>query len=41
MKEPLLLVLACIFVVVIGFGVILPVLPFYAERLSPSVPGST
>lgn len=28
------MLLACIFVVMIGFGIILPVLPFYAERLA-------
>jgi DHA1 family multidrug resistance protein-like MFS transporter len=34
MKRPLFVLLACIFVVMIGFGVVLPVLPFYAERLA-------
>jgi DHA1 family multidrug resistance protein-like MFS transporter len=34
MKRPLFVLLACIFVVMIGFGVVLPVLPFYVERLA-------
>lgn len=38
-NKNLLLLLACLFVVMIGFGIILPVLPFYAERLH--IAGST
>jgi DHA1 family multidrug resistance protein-like MFS transporter len=34
MKKHLFVLLACLFVVMIGFGIILPVLPFYAERLA-------
>ena len=34
MKKPLLVLLVCIFVVMIGFGIVLPVLPFYVERLA-------
>ena len=33
-KSPLPLLLACLFVTMIGFGITLPVLPFYAERLA-------
>ena len=33
MRAPLFVLLACLFVAMIGFGVTLPVLPFYAERL--------
>lgn len=33
-KKPLMLVLACLFVVMIGYGITLPVLPFYTERLA-------
>lgn len=33
MHKNLLLLLACLFIVMIGFGITLPVLPFYAERL--------
>lgn len=33
-KKQLLVLLACVFVVMIGFGVTLPVLPFYVERLA-------
>lgn len=32
-RSRLLLLLACLFVAMIGFGITLPVLPFYAERL--------
>ena len=39
MHKNLLLLLACLFVVTIGFGITLPVLPFYAERLH--IAGST
>ncbi len=34
MKKHLFVLLACIFVVMIGFGITLPVLPFYVERLA-------
>ena len=34
MKKHLLVLLACVFVVMIGFGITLPVLPFYVERLA-------
>jgi DHA1 family multidrug resistance protein-like MFS transporter len=34
MKKQLFVLLACVFVVMIGFGVTLPVLPFYVERLA-------
>jgi len=34
MKKDLFLLLACLFVVMIGFGITLPVLPFYVERLA-------
>ncbi|MDP1857176.1 MAG: MFS transporter [Gemmatimonadaceae bacterium] len=34
MKKHLFVLLACLFVVMIGFGVTLPVLPFYVERLA-------
>jgi len=34
MKKHLFLLLACLFVVMIGFGITLPVLPFYVERLA-------
>ena len=34
MKKQLLVLLACVFVVMIGFGITLPVLPFYVERLA-------
>jgi len=30
----LFVLLACLFVVMIGFGITLPVLPFYVERLA-------
>lgn len=30
----MVVLLACIFIVMIGFGIVLPVLPFYAERLA-------
>lgn len=33
MNKSLLLLLSCLFVVTIGFGITLPVLPFYADRL--------
>lgn len=33
MKKRLFILFACLFVVNIGFGIILPVLPFYTERL--------
>jgi DHA1 family multidrug resistance protein-like MFS transporter len=39
MHKNLLLLLVCLFVVTIGFGITLPVLPFYAERLH--IAGST
>jgi len=32
-KKQLFVLLACVFVVMIGFGITLPVLPFYVERL--------
>ncbi len=34
MKKHLCVLLACLFVVMIGFGITLPVLPFYVERLA-------
>lgn len=34
MKKHLSVLLACVFVVMIGFGITLPVLPFYVERLA-------
>lgn len=34
MKKQLVVLLACLFVVMIGFGITLPVLPFYVERLA-------
>jgi multidrug resistance protein len=34
MKKRLFVLLACLFVVMIGFGITLPVLPFYVERLA-------
>ena len=34
MKTHLFVLLACLFVVMIGFGITLPVLPFYVERLA-------
>ena len=34
MKKHLVVLLACLFVVMIGFGITLPVLPFYVERLA-------
>lgn len=34
MKKSLLMMLACVFVVMIRFGITLPVLPFYAGRLA-------
>lgn len=34
MKGHLFVLLACLFVVMIGFGITLPVLPFYVERLA-------
>ena len=33
-KKSLFVLLACLFVVMIGFGITLPVLPFYVERLA-------
>ena len=33
-KKQLFVLLACVFVVMIGFGITLPVLPFYVERLA-------
>ncbi|MEO7716467.1 MAG: MFS transporter [Capsulimonas sp.] len=36
MRKHLFVLIACLFVVSIGFGVTLPVLPFYAERLAMS-----
>lgn len=40
MKKPLFVLLACLFVVMIGFGITLPVLPFYVERLALRSGGS-
>ena len=34
MNKHLFVLLACVFVVMIGFGITLPVLPFYVERLA-------
>ena len=34
MKRHLFVLLACLFVVMIGFGITLPVRPFYVERLA-------
>ncbi len=34
MRKELFVLLACLFVVMIGFGITLPVLPFYVERLA-------
>ncbi len=34
MKKRLFILFACLFVVNIGFGIVLPVLPFYTERLA-------
>lgn len=34
MRKRLFVLLACLFVVMIGFGITLPVLPFYVERLA-------
>ena len=34
MKKHLFVLLACLFVVMIGFGITLPVMPFYVERLA-------
>ena len=34
MKSRLIVLLACVFVVMIGFGITLPVLPFYTERFA-------
>ena len=34
MKKHLFVLLACLFVVMIGFGITLPVLPFYVQRLA-------
>ena len=34
MKKRLLVLLACLFIVMIGFGITLPVLPFFVERLA-------
>jgi len=34
MKKHLFVLLACLFVVMIGLGITLPVLPFYVERLA-------
>ena len=34
MKKPLFVLLACLFIVMIGFGITLPVLTFYVERLA-------
>lgn len=34
MKKSLFVLLACLFIVMIGFGITLPVLPFYVERLA-------
>lgn len=34
MKKHLFVLLACLFVVMIGLGITLPVLPYYVERLA-------
>jgi hypothetical protein len=34
MKQRMTVLLACVFVVMIGLGITLPVLPFYVERLA-------
>ena len=34
MKKHLFILLACLFVVMIGLGITLPVLPFYVERIA-------
>ncbi len=34
MRKRLLVLLACLFVVMIGYGIAMPVLPFYSERLA-------
>ena len=34
MNKHLAVLLVCLFVVMIGFGITLPVLPFYVERLA-------
>ena len=36
MNKPLFILLACLFVVMIGLGITMPVLPFYVERLALS-----
>ena len=36
MTRPLLIIFLTIFVNLIGFGIIIPLLPFYAERFSAS-----
>ena len=34
MKKPLLVLLACVSVIMIGLGIAIPVIPFYVERLA-------
>jgi len=34
MRKHLFVLLSCLFVVMIGFGITLPVLPFYVERIA-------
>ncbi|MBZ5561126.1 MAG: MFS transporter [Acidobacteriia bacterium] len=34
MNRPLFILLACVFLIFVGFGITLPVLPFYTERLA-------
>lgn len=34
MNKHLVVLLACLFAVMIGFGITMPVLPFYTERLA-------
>ena len=34
-NKHLFVLLACVFVVMIGVGITMPVLPFYVERLAP------
>ena len=36
MEKRLLILLSCLFVVMVGYGLTLPVLPFYIERLALS-----
>ena len=39
-NKHLFVLLACVFVVMIGVGITMPVLPFYVERLAPAGGGS-